>query len=317
VVELGDGLWMVDLRFGGKPGVIAAYLLAGGGELALVETGPTSTLPALLDGIAAAGFDPGDLTAVLLTHIHLDHGGAAGVLLDRAPRATVRVHPRGLPHLVDPARLVASAGRIYGERMDELWGEVRPVPADRVAPLADGETLATAGRVITAVHTPGHASHHVAFWEPETGTAFTGDVGGIRMTGTDYVCAPTPPPDLDPDAWRESVARLRALDPRRLCLTHFGPFDGAAAHLDRLLPELDAFLAIGAESLAAGEDQRELTARLHARMAARLGPVPPATLDALEAATPSYMAAMGLTRYHTKTADGRRQTAERETTHGS
>jgi len=297
---VGDGVWLIDLGFQDQPGVVAAYLVADGDAVALVETGPGSTLPALLAGIAAAGFAPESVTQLLVTHIHLDHAGAAGPLVRRFPHLTVRVHPVGAPHLVDPAKLVASATRIYGDRMDALWGEVAPIPVDRVLPLADGEAVAIGGRVLTALYTPGHASHHVAYADADAGAVFTGDIGGVRIPGTAYTCPPTPPPDLDPDAWSTSVARLRALHPDRLYLTHFGPFDDAAAHLDQLLPNLEEFRALADDALSGGADQPELTRRLHALMAARLGDASPEALGRLEWATPSYMAALGLTRLLTR-----------------
>lgn len=307
-VSVADGVWLIDLGFQGRTGVIGAYLLAGNDELALIETGPATTLPALRAGIRAAGFDPARLTSVLLTHIHLDHGGAAGLLARENPALVVAVHPVGAPHLVDPSKLVASAGRIYGDQMGPLWGEIVPIPAAQVRPLADGETVSVAGRVLSALHTPGHASHHVAFWDAAAGAAYTGDAGGIRMPGTRYVCPPTPPPDLDPDAWRDSAARLRALAPRRLYLTHYGPYDDAARHLDRLIPELDEFLSIGERALAGGADQERLAALLHDRVSEQLGAVPADVLVNLEWATPSYMAALGLMRYRRK-AEGRRRKA--------
>jgi glyoxylase-like metal-dependent hydrolase (beta-lactamase superfamily II) len=302
--QVDDGVWLLDLGFQGRRGVVAAYLLAGDGDLALIETGPSSTLLTLRDGIRAAGFDPAGLTHLLVTHIHLDHAGAAGPLARDLPAANVYVHPAGAPHLVDPAKLLASATRIYGDQMEPLWGEVAPIAAAQVVPLADGEELRVAGRRLRVLFTPGHASHHVTYADAEAGAAFTGDVGGIRMPGTGYVCPPTPPPDLDPDAWRTSVDRIRALGARRLYLTHFGAVDDAPTHLDRLLPDLDAFLAIAEQTLAEGGDQPTLTARLHAHMSAGIGPVPPDLLTNLEWSTPSYMAALGLTRYLTKRGTG-------------
>lgn len=296
-MQLDDGLWIIDLGFQGRQGVIAAYLIAGNDEVALIETGPTSTLAALTGGINAAGFAVSDLTAVMPTHIHLDHAGAAGVLARDNANLTVYVHPFGAPHLVDPAKLIASATRIYGDQMGPLWGEIAPVPEPQVRPLADGETIFIAGRTLTALFTPGHANHHIAFWDAASGAVFTGDVGGIRMPGTDYVCAPTPPPELDPAAWVDSIARLKSLNARRLLLTHYGAFDDVEAHLDQILPHLDDFVAIAEQSVTEGGDQEELTRALHNRMAAELGDVSEDTLVNLEWATPSYMAALGLTRY--------------------
>jgi glyoxylase-like metal-dependent hydrolase (beta-lactamase superfamily II) len=300
-VRLDDGLWQIDLGFQGMPEVIAAYLLAGNGELALIETGPSSTLPALRAGITSAGFAVADLTAMLVTHIHLDHSGAAGVLLDEAPGAQVFVHPIGAPHLIDPTRLVASATRIYAERMEPLWGEVRGIPQERVVALDDNQPVSVAGRVLAALHTPGHASHHLTFWDAAAGRAFTGDVGGIHIPGTEYACPPTPPPDLDPVAWRTSISRLQTLGARQLCLTHFGTVDDPAGHLAALADELEVFLRMGVEMVERGDDQGTMTAEIHARMAEMIGDVPPEKLERLEWATPSYMAAMGLTRWVTKT----------------
>ena len=300
---LADGLWLLDLGFEGRRGVVAAYLLAGEGELALIETGPATTLPTLEAGVRAAGFALSDLTHVLLTHIHLDHAGAAGVLARENPKLVIRVHPIGAPHLVDPSRLLASATRIYGDKMDSLWGEVAPIAAEQVLPLEDDEVLSVAGRRLRVAFTPGHASHHIAYFDEATAGVFTGDVGGIRMQGTSYVCPPVPPPDLDPDAWRTSIARLRAFSAKRLYLTHFGPYDDVDAHLDRLLAELGVFLLIGEEMVAPAPDrvdQGVLTERIHQRMAEQLGPVPDDLLINLEWATPSYMAALGLIRLFRK-----------------
>lgn len=238
VHEAEPGVFVLDHRFQGAEGLIASYLLPGDDGPTLVEAGPSSTLPVLLDGIRAAGFDPADLRRIVVTHVHLDHAGAAGSLLRHAPGARVHVHPAGLPHLVDPTRLLRSAARIYGSRMDALWGEVLPVPADRVSCLADGEELPVGGRALRVLFTPGHASHHVALHEPGSGAVFTGDVAGVRLQGSGHVRPPTPPPDVDLVLWRESVGRIRSVRPRRLYLTHFGGFDEPGLHLDELLARL-------------------------------------------------------------------------------
>lgn len=297
VTQVDATVWQIDLGFQGRRGVIAAYLLAGQDDLALIETGPTTTLPTLLAGIRKAGFDPERVRHLLVTHIHLDHAGAVGPLLRDFPGAKVYVHPVGAPHLIDPSKLLVSATRIYGDRMETLWGDVLPVAAEQVIPLTDGGTLQIAGRSIETLFTPGHASHHVAFVDRRAGAIYTGDVGGIRMPGTNYVCAPAPPPDLDPDAWRESIARLKSVGARRLYLTHFGGFEDAADHLDQVIPDLEAFIMIAEETLEGGGDGETLTTNLHAYMDAALGHVPDDLVTNLEWATPSYMATLGLTRY--------------------
>ncbi len=299
-LQVDSGLWLLDLGFQDRAGVVAAYLLHRDDELVLIETGPSSTLPNLTRAMSQAGFSPEQLTHLLVTHIHLDHAGAAGPLARRNARLRVFVHPFGAPHMIDPAKLVASASRIYGEQMEPLWGEIAPIAAEQVVALEDGQRLKLAGRELQVIFTPGHAWHHVAFWDPDDGAAFTGDVGGVRMPHTGYVCPPTPPPDLAPDVWADSVAKLAALGARRWYPTHFGPFDDAADHLDQLLPNLRDFLAIGERSRTNGEDHETLTARLHDEMRRRLGDMHPGILRNLEWATPSYMAAFGLQRWSSK-----------------
>lgn len=294
---IGEGVWSIDLDFQGQRGVIAAYLVAGGDRLAVIETGPASTLAALRAGIAAAGFTPEAIERILVTHIHLDHSGGAGQLLQDAPAATIGVHPIGAPHLIDPSRLWASASRLYGDRMDALWGAAIPIDPERVVTLDDGATIEIGGRELRALETPGHASHHLAFWDERSGIVFTGDAGGVRMQGTDWVCPPTPPPDLDLDTWADSIASLRALGARRLCPTHFGPFDDVEPHLDQLQVNLAEFRDLAAEVLRAGGDEAVLTARFHDRYVAALAGAPADALTRLEWASPSYVGAPGLIRY--------------------
>lgn len=302
--RVDDGTWLIDLGFQGRTNqVVVAYLLAAGDQVALIETGPASTLGRLLAGIRAAGFDPAQITDVLVSHIHLDHAGAAGTLARANPKLTVSVHPIGAPHLIDPSRLLASATRLYGDRMDSLWGEMVPVPEAQVAPLADGETVAVAGRVLSVLHTPGHASHHVAYWDPERAALFTGDVGGVRMPGTAYVCPPPPPPELDPDAWALSVERMQALPARAIFLTHGGRFADVEYQLGQLMPNLATLRELAKTALLAGADTERLTALIHDQMAAQLGDVDPEVLVDLEWATPSYLAALGLTRLLVKSGE--------------
>lgn len=240
IFEEAPGVTRIDHGWGG-PGFIASYLVADAGELALVEAGPASTAHALLAGIRAAGHDPGALTHLFLTHVHLDHAAGAGQLARIAPRAAVHVHPRGAPHLADPAKLLASAARLYGALMDELWGTMLPVPAERIRTPADGDAVRVGRRTLVALETPGHAAHHLAFHDPDAGLVFTGDAAGIRLERAPHVRPPTPPPELDTPRWLESIARLRALRPRMLLPTHFGGVHDPEWHLDDLGARLRAW----------------------------------------------------------------------------
>lgn len=255
VTAVSQGVSVIDLLFQGEERAIAAYLLWDRDEAALVETGPASSLDALLAGLERAGAPRERVTKLLLTHIHLDHAGAAGSLLRLLPNATVHVHPVGAPHLADPAKLVASAARIYGEDMDRLWGETLPVPAGRLRVLQDGELVAAGGRLLRALHTPGHASHHVAYWDEAERSIYAGDVAGVRLPGAPVALPPTPPPDLDVETWSASIERLLALDASTLYLTHFGPAGGVARHLEELRARLHGWrdLVLGAVRGGAGQ----------------------------------------------------------------
>ncbi|MDB4898235.1 MAG: beta-lactamase domain protein, partial [Gemmatimonadetes bacterium] len=213
------------------------------------------------------------------------------------------VHPVGAPHMVDPSKLLASATRIYGDRMDRLWGAFEPCPPDRVDVLADGAEVRCGTRTLHALFTPGHASHHVAFHDPERGTVFTGDVGGVRLQGASYVRPPTPPPDIDVEAWHASVERLRALRPRALDLTHFGRFDDPGRHFDELLRRLDAWVVWVAERLAAGETPEAMVPDLKRAADGELAKeriADPSLVAKYELATPSPMTVNGLVRYLTR-----------------
>ncbi|HEX2703424.1 MAG TPA: MBL fold metallo-hydrolase [Solirubrobacteraceae bacterium] len=225
----------IDVRHLGRPRVICAWLA---GDV-LIDPGPASSIEALLDGLA--GFVP---RVIALTHIHLDHAGATGTLAARWPAVEIAVHERGARHMIDPSRLIDSATRLYGADMDRLWGEIRPVPEDRVTVLRGGERLGD----LEVAYTPGHASHHVSYWDAQTGTAFTGDVAGVRIEPLEYVLAPTPPPDIDIEAWHGSIALLRAWQPERLAVTHFGAAADPQAHLDRLDAALDRWAARARET---------------------------------------------------------------------
>ena len=244
MTTLAAGIDYVDLQFLGKPEIIATVVLHGAGGLALIDPGPSTTIEHLTQSLQRKGFRIGDVTQLLLTHIHLDHAGAAGSLVKMNPAIEVFVHERGAPHMANPDRLLASAARLYGEDMGPFWGEFLAVPAERLRELSGGETIVAGGRELQVAYTPGHASHHVSFFDPSSRVAFVGDTAGIRRGSGAYVMPPTPPPDIDLDVWRVSEERILAWDPDTLFLTHFGPFHGARSHFRELRANMDRWSGI-------------------------------------------------------------------------
>lgn len=244
--RLADDLWVLDTRHLGEPSVIASYLIEGPDELALVDVGPASTAETVLDAVHAAGHDPRDVTRILLTHIHLDHAGATGTLLGSMPHARVYVHPLGAPHLADPTRLLTSAARIYGDTMQRWWGTMTPVPSGRIEVLRDKEEVVAGSRRLEVLYTPGHAVHHIAYFDARNAALFPGDAAGVRIEGAPYVRPPTPPPDLNLEHWMASIERMRGLSAARLYLPHFGVADAVDEHWQQLqsrLVEWGAFVA--------------------------------------------------------------------------
>jgi glyoxylase-like metal-dependent hydrolase (beta-lactamase superfamily II) len=202
---------------------------------------------------------------VFLTHVHLDHAGASGHLAGLLPNATFYVHEVGHPHMMDPSKLLKSATRIYGERMEELWGEARPVPEGRLEVLEGDEELEAVGEVLTAHYTPGHAYHHLAYLEPESGALFAGDVAGIRLPGQSYIRPPTPPPEIDLEAWVGSIGLMRELSPRSLCPTHFGRFDDVERHLSELEQRLQDWILFVEERMDSGTGRDEIADELNTK----------------------------------------------------
>lgn len=295
------GVYALDTRYQGLEGTVGSYLLPGeSGRFALVETGPASTLATLERGIREAGFAPEDVSDILLTHIHLDHAGAAGALA-AASGARVFVHERGAPHLADPSRLLASAERIYGEAMDELWGRVTPVAESQLRPLAGGETLRVLGHQLRAIDTPGHASHHLAYLL-DGEALFTGDAAGIRLVGSAVIRPALPPPEVDLESWQASVERMLEVRPRRLLLTHFGEVEDAEGHL-RAVPERNRHWAqVILAGMRRGEDDETLVQRIAAVGRAELEAdgASPEVVARHEATSNYRMTVMGLTRYWRK-----------------
>jgi glyoxylase-like metal-dependent hydrolase (beta-lactamase superfamily II) len=271
----------IDVKHLGRDRVIAAHEIGG----VIVDPGPESSLETLL---AELGDEP---RALLLTHIHLDHAGAAGALVRRFPSLRVYVHEAGAPHLVDPSKLLASAARLYGGEMKRLWGEVVPVPTENMVAIGDGD----AAEGFEATHTPGHASHHVCWLARETGDAFVGDMAGVRIPPYDHTVPPTPPPEIDVEAWERSLEAIRRLRPACLRLTHFGAVEEAEAQLDRVaarLRELAARARRGDREGFLRELERELEAQLD-----------PAAAASMRQAVPPEQAWLGLERYWRKRAE--------------
>lgn len=292
----------IDLNFMGAEGIIASFLLTGGGSAAIVETGPTTCIESLMQGLSSNGVEPGDVEQVFLTHIHLDHSGASGNLAEFLPNATFYVHELGHPHLVDPSKLVKSSTRIYGEKMEELWGEIRPVPEDRLKKLEGGEEIEVAGGLIRAHYTPGHAYHHLAFHETESGVLFAGDVAGVRMPGQSYVKPPTPPPEVDIEAWNGSIETMRKLAPQSLCPTHFGCYEDVERHLSELEQRLEDWLLLVEERIDEGRSQEDIAEELGTRSDEELlrEGGDPGDSERYELAANYEMLVAGLFRYVTK-----------------
>ena len=238
MITLAAGLDYVDLDFLGLPEIIATVVLHGASGVALIDPGPATTLDHLRLSLRRRSMAIADVRQILLTHIHLDHAGATGALVRENPAIDVFVHERGAPHLIDPSKLLASATRLYGADMDRLWGDFLPVPAERVRALSGNERISAGGRDLEVAYTPGHASHHVAYFDPSSRVAFVGDTAGVRRPGRDYVMPPTPPPDIDLDAWHTSEDRILAWEPDTLFLTHFGPFHAPRLHFQDMTDRL-------------------------------------------------------------------------------
>lgn len=284
------------------PHAIAAYLVVGPEGPVLVETGPGSTLEALKARLAEHGYAPADVRHVLVTHIHLDHAGAAGWWAQQG--AQVYVHHLGAPHLIDPSKLLGSAKRIYGDMMDRLWGDVLPAPADRVTALKDDQIVHVAGLAFNSLDTPGHANHHHVFRLGDI--AFTGDAAGVRLPGNSLISLPSPPPEFDLEAWQRTLARLLGENFARIYPTHFGPIDDVREHLmafNALLYESAEYVR---EQMQAGVERNELVTcyvEWHRKRATDLG-VSDEVFQKYEIANPKFMSVDGMLRYWAKKGSG-------------
>jgi len=292
--DLGAGITLIDTGYG-RPAMDACYLLVDHGEAAYVDTGTALNLDRLLAALAAAGVPPAAVRHVILTHVHLDHAAGAGPLMAELPGATLVVHPRGAPHMIDPTRLAAGAAAVYGEDgMRTQFGAIRAVPADRVVEAQDGAVFALGTRRLACLHTPGHARHHMAIFDQTQGNLFAGDTFGLcyrELHGPDgpFLLPTTSPVQFEPGPLHASVDRIRALNPARVMVTHFGAVTGierlamamhrrvdALADLALALPQTDpdacGRLVAAIESWAMHELAAEGVGITPARMREVLGP---------------------------------------------
>jgi glyoxylase-like metal-dependent hydrolase (beta-lactamase superfamily II) len=274
---------VIDVEHLGRPHVIGCWQV---GE-ALVDPGPESSLETLL---AALGDERP--RAILLTHIHLDHAAATGALVRRWPELEVYVHERGAPHLIDPSRLLASAERLYGDAMERLWGEIVPVPEANVTALAGGETVLG----MRVAYTPGHASHHVCYLHEESGAAFVGDVAAVRIPDSGLTVPPTPPPDIDVEAWEESIGIVEGWRPQRLALTHFGAIEEPAPHLAEVRERLHEEAQLARELDEAAYERR------HRERVAAAAESEEVAAETIQCVPPEYQW-RGLDRYWRKRAE--------------
>ena len=296
---LADEIGMIDLNFQDHPALIASYVLRTSDGVVLIETGPGSTINALHRGLTTLDIDFNDIRHILVTHIHLDHAGACGSLLAALPRADFHVHERGLRHMLAPERLVASARQIYGALMDPLWGDFLPTPENRTVPITDGDTLNFGDTTIDVHYTPGHASHHVSFHDLGRNAVFAGDVAGVRIPPSPLVWPPTPPPDIDVEAWKASTRTLRDLDPERILISHFGEYWDVWPHLDRCDDRLDQWVGLVSAWRDRGLSRDEMIEELERGVMTEIASdrESASTAYASRFVTPFYMNVDGLMRY--------------------
>jgi glyoxylase-like metal-dependent hydrolase (beta-lactamase superfamily II) len=301
---IAPGIRFLDLRFQASPQVVATGVLEGTSRVALIDPGPTSTLDTLNEQLALGGLSLADVEAILLTHIHLDHAGACGTILRQYPGITVYVHERGAPHLVNPEKLLASATRLYGSKMDRLWGAFEPVPQANIRVLAGGESIAVGGHELQTAYTPGHASHHIAYYDAPSRIAFVGDVAGVSIPPAHVIVPPTPPPDIDIEAWEKSIEMILAWHPEALFLTHFGLKSNPQIHLQELMERLRLWARLVKDLMAAEPNPDVRRAKFARQIDLELRrTVSPAEVIRYGLAVAADQSYNGLERYWTKKAE--------------
>lgn len=291
-------MYTIDLDFLGINEAIPVFVFPTHGKIFLVECGPGSTLVTLERKLKPLGYGLDDISDVFITHIHLDHAGAAGSLARRGAR--IHVHPSGARHLIDPEKLITSAERIYGDQMQTLWGDFLPVAEKDLSILEDGQVIKVGDIEINAIHTPGHANHHIAY--VIDGICFSGDVGGSRMPGQKFITLPMPPPDFHLETWYQTIEKLKGLDLKQIVVTHYGAFDDVAWHLATLqekLEDIDVWMRKVMPTAQTLEDVHQQYMRWIQTEYDRYG-IPEEIRKKYEGASPSWMTPAGLFRYWNK-----------------
>lgn len=292
--KVADGVLEIDTLLGGWQRLTAGYLIEGPAPV-LIETGSQSSVPALLAALDALGVGPSDLAGVVVTHIHLDHAGGVGDVARAFPAATVYVHEKGARHLVDPARLITSASRVYGGLLDSLYGRLDPTPAERIHVLADGENIEVGcGRVLTAIDSPGHAKHHLGLHDSTSGILFAGDAVGVRLPDVGVLRPSVPPPDFDLRLALESLRRFEARSPVALALAHYGVVTNPTELLAEAAQTLRAWAEVAEAAWRSGHD---IASALSEAFAADLTGVEPEAAERLETLNGIHSNAAGLHRW--------------------
>ncbi len=294
---------VIDLAYQDAPGLIASFLVLAPHGRILVESGPGSTLPTLIAGLQQHGLEPGDIDYLFLTHIHLDHAGAAGWWAQQG--AKVCVHEIGAPHLIDPSRLIKSASRIYGDQMETLWGDILPAPAENVRAIVDGDVIEAMGLEMRALYTPGHAGHHHAWRVGDI--AFVGDSMGIRGGSIPWLDLPAPPPEFSLELWKKSLGKLRAERLETIYRTHFGPRTDVQEEIDRIENLIESSAAKVKSMLDEGLERDQMVERYTdwmVEIASEEGADPEA-LRGEEKLNPRAMSVDGIARYWKKKAEAK------------
>jgi glyoxylase-like metal-dependent hydrolase (beta-lactamase superfamily II) len=295
---------VLDTNWLGHPRSIAAVLLESDGHRAILDPGPASALPALRQHLDSRNIGVSDLNAILLTHIHLDHAGATGALIKENPNVEVYVHKAGMLHMADPSKLLASAERLWPGQLGHLFGETLPVPFGNLRMLKGGETLSLGSRNLDVAYTPGHASHHVSYFDSSDGTAFVGDTTGFHIDSEPFVVPLAPPPDIDLDIWNASLDAIVARHPAQLFLTHFGYSNDPAAHIAEYRRNLQRWSALAADILRSTPDQNAGLETFVAAASAEIGQrLSPTEAEHYIFNCGLNLTWLGLARYHRKRAE--------------